>query len=94
MLLVWLTLPVLDEQGAEDILDFVTDLHLSSVTDKLGRSSPFTDVVFEGINELLVHFNTVDISNMGVGTIEDDSGSRAIINCRSIRINNVTGDGF
>ncbi len=33
VLLVWLTLPIANEEGTEDVLDFLTNLHLHMVTD-------------------------------------------------------------
>ena len=69
-----------------------TDLHLGSVTDKLIGSSPFADVVFQGIHKLFISLDAIYISDMRFASNKDDSSSRTIINSRGVGINNVTGN--
>jgi hypothetical protein len=65
---------------------------LGSVTDKLIRCSPFTDVVFQGIHKLFISLDPINVSDMSVASGEDNSSSRAIIYGRRVGINNVTGN--
>ena len=94
LLLMGLTLPSRDEKDAENILDFVTDLDLSTVTEELGHSSPITDVILEGVDKLAIGLDTIDVSDMGTGPNKQDSSSGAIINSRDIGIDNITSNRF
>jgi len=46
----------------EEVLDLVTNLNLGTVTDELIHSSPLADVVFKGINKLLITLHPVTSS--------------------------------
>ena len=93
-MLVGLTLPILDEEGTENVLDFVASLYLCSVTNQFCGGSPLPDAVFQCVDKLLICANAMNVNNMGVGSIENNSSSRSIINSRSVRIDNVTGNWF
>jgi len=68
MLVMWFTLPVCDAIGAQDLLDLVTNLHLSAVTHQLGWGSLCPDLVFQSIDELSIGLDGINISNEGFYT--------------------------
>jgi len=94
LLLVRFTLPVTNDQSAQNVENFVADLHLSAVTDELVGSTSLTDVVFKGVNKLAVSLDAIDISNLSVITNKQNSGSRSIVNGRNISVDNVTCNGL
>ena len=65
MLIIRLALPVIDAVSVQDFLDLVTNLHLGTVTNKLGWGSPCPDLVFQSIDELPIGFNGINISDKG-----------------------------
>ena len=63
MLVMWFTLPVLDDVVPEYVLHFVADLYLSSVTNELGHSSFSPDVILEDIDKLTVSLHGIDVTH-------------------------------
>ena len=61
LLLVWFTLPFTNEQRTENRFNFFAYLHLRAVAYQFRWCSPFTDVVFQRVDELPVCFDTVTI---------------------------------
>jgi len=78
MLIMWLPLPIIDTVSTQDFFDLVADLHLGAVTDELSLGSPCPDLVFQSIDELLIGFNGINISDKGFDTNKDlsDGGTR------------------
>jgi hypothetical protein len=64
-------LPTANKKGTEDVSDLVADLDLCSITDELGHGSPFSDVIFEGVDELFVCFHSVYIGKEGLDAHEE-----------------------
>ena len=58
MLLSWLALPIRDIEDAQDVLDFVADLDLGSITDELSWSSMTANVILKSVNKLTLGFHT------------------------------------
>src|SRR5687768_13426185 len=56
MLLMRLALPITDHQVSQDILDFVADLNLSTVTDKFCHCSSLSYVIQEVLTNCLSVF--------------------------------------
>ena len=54
------------------------------VRDELVWSSPFTDVVFKCVHELLVSFDSVGIGNQCFGANKDDGAGTAIVHSRFV----------
>ncbi len=52
MLIVGLTLPVIDEESMEDVLDSLGYFDLSTISDEHVHSSPFSYDIFEGVDKL------------------------------------------
>jgi hypothetical protein len=86
------TLPALDAKSTKDIKNLVTNKNLSAIADKFVRGTALDDVIFQGIDKLLVCFNTINISNLGVCTTKQDSGSRTVSNGRGVGVENITGN--
>ncbi len=63
VLIMWLTLTIIYAVGMQNFLDWVTNLHLSSVTNKLGWSTSGPDLIFQSVDELPISLNGIDISN-------------------------------
>ena len=87
MLLIRLALPTSDAIVAKDIDNFVADFDLRTVADELGWGSPFTDDVFESVDELLVGLHSVDIGERGLSSDKDLSASVSTVYRRCIGIN-------
>ena len=92
LLLMWLTLPITNTKSTKYIKNFVTNNYLCSITKELMWCSKLNDVIFEGINKPLVCFDTINISDLCFSANKKDSSSRTIIDCWSIRVDNVTGN--
>jgi hypothetical protein len=60
---------------AENILSFVDDENLSRITKKLMWCTTVCDVVLQGIDKLLICFDTVYIGYLSVCTTKEDSNS-------------------
>jgi len=61
VLIMWLTLPIINAICAQNFFDLVADFHLGSITYELGGSTAGPDLVFQGIDELPIRLNGVDI---------------------------------
>jgi hypothetical protein len=68
MLLIRLTLPAGDTQGTKDVLYFITNDNLSTVTNELMRSSMISNIVFQGVEKLLNRFDAIDISDLAISS--------------------------
>jgi hypothetical protein len=75
VLLVWLTLPIGDAEGTENILYLVANLNLGAIADQFCRSSTATNIILKGINKLLFRFHALNVSN--VGRVPKKSGQRS-----------------
>ena len=71
MLVMRFTLPVIDTVGAQDFLDLIADLYLGAIANKLSRGASCPDLVFQGIDELLISFDGIDISDEGFNADKD-----------------------
>ena len=87
MLLIRLALPTSDAIVAKDVNDLVADFDLRTIADELGWSSPFTDDVFESVDELLVGLHSVDIGERRFSSDEYLSASVSTVYRRCIGIN-------
>jgi hypothetical protein len=92
--LVWFALPTLNEESAKEVLHTLADLNLGFVTDKPVRSSPVTNVVFQGGDKFAVMPHPIDVANGGVTTNKKNSSGRPIIYGGSIGENEVARDIF
>ena len=90
LLLVWFTLPGFDKERAQDVQNLVANLNLSTITDQFSGCTTLTNVVLQGVDELGVSLNAINICDMGLGAIEDDSSLSTMVNSRGVRIHNVT----
>ena len=61
LLQMWFTLPVLDKKVMHDILDSLPNLNLSTIGNECIHCSPFSDVILESSNKLLISVDTIDI---------------------------------
>ncbi len=68
VLVVGLTLPVSNAVGMQDLLDLVTNFHLSLVTDEFSGSSPCPDLILKCVDELLISLDGIDICHKGFHT--------------------------
>jgi hypothetical protein len=68
VLLMRFALPTANKKGRSDVADLVADLDLYAITDELGHGSPFSDVIFEGVDELLLCFGWLPDDNKYTGT--------------------------
>jgi hypothetical protein len=89
VLLVRFALPTANKKGTEDVDNLVADLDLCSIADELGHGSPFSDVFFEGVDELLVCFHSVYIGKEGLDAQEElgTGGQQRVYPSRGIRSN-------
>ena len=94
LLLVGFTLPGRDKESTEDGHDLLADVDLGAITEKARGGTACLDVVFKGVHQLLVIFETVDVSDSSVGPHTKRVSSGAIIDSRRVRADNVHGDGF
>ena len=92
--MIGFTLPIRDNQSAEDILDAITGFSTRTVADKFVHSSPFTDVIFKSVNELFIRFNTIDVRDQRRTSNEKLSSLNATINSRSIAEDGVSSNRF
>ena len=91
VLLMGFTLPISDDQVAEDVLDVTADLHLGTVADKPRGYSTATDDILEGVDKSFLGFQGVDITNSGREADKELSNRYARVNCRGIRVDGVGG---
>jgi len=82
VLLVWFTLPAPYKKGTEDILKLFTDFNLGAVTDKFIGCTMLMDIIFKGVDKLLVSFNAVDVTNHGITTNKELGNSNTTVNSR------------
>jgi hypothetical protein len=68
VLLIRLTLPAGDTQGTKDVMYLITNDNLSTVTNELMRSSTISNIVFQGVDKLLIRFDAIDISDLGISS--------------------------
>jgi hypothetical protein len=87
-------LPDFYTKGAENILNFVADENLTKITKPFMWCTMVGDVVLQGIDKLLIGFDTLHIGDLSVCTNKEDSNSGTIINCRDTRLNTVASDYF
>ena len=87
-------MPNRDDKSMKDVLDFVANLNLSTITDQFSHGSPITDVILKGVDELLVGFNSIYIHDVGLGANKKDSSCGAIVYSGNISIDNITGNRF
>jgi hypothetical protein len=73
-------------------LNLLADLDLGTITDELGRGSPFAYVVLDRVAELLVGRHTVHISHTAVAPCGKNSSSEAVTNGRVVGIDNIACD--
>jgi hypothetical protein len=93
-LMMGFRLPAFDTKSLENILNFVSDENLIRITKKYMWCATVCDVFLQGIDKLLIAFDTIHIGNLSDRTNKEDSNSGTIINCRDIGINNITSDCF
>ena len=94
VLLMGFTLPISDDQVAEDVLDATADLHLGTVTDKPRGCTTTTDDILEGVDKSFLGFQGVDITNSGCEADKELGNRYARVNRRGIRVDGVGGNGF
>ena len=80
MLIMQFTLPIVDAVSMQDFFDLVADFYLGTVADELSWGSPCPNLVFQSIDELLINFNGINISDQGFGTNEDLSNGGTRVN--------------
>ena len=86
MLILDLTLPGTNAEGAEDVNNSLANLNFHRVTDKFVHCSSFEDIVLQGIVKLFISFHGVDISNHSNATNKDLGLFYARINGRCIGV--------
>jgi len=86
MLVMRLALPIVNAVSAQDFLDLVTYLNLSTITYKLSRCSSCQDLVFQSVDEMPVSFNGINTSDKGFDTNKNLSDSSTRVNSWSVRI--------
>ena len=86
MLLMGLTLPVLYDVVSKDVLYFVTDLNLGSVTNQFGHCASSPDVILKDLHKLLVRFHGIHIADYGFRTYKELCCCDTAIYGRCIRV--------
>ena len=94
VLMVGLTLPGRDEQGAKDILDSLTDFDLGTVTQKALHGTTLTDIVLKRVDEFLLGLHAVNVGNEGITANKDLGHGRSVSNGWSVGIDGVRSDIF
>ena len=92
LLVVRFTLPTINAESTEDILNLITHNDLSAITNEFVWGATLGNTIFQCIDELLVRFDAMDVSNLSVNPNKDDCGNGSIINSGNISINNITSD--
>jgi hypothetical protein len=92
MLMMRFTLPPTNEEGSQEILHFVANLHLSPVTDELGRCTAFDNVVFQRINELFVGLHATRVNDGTASSNKNLCSGLTTINSRGVRADSVGSD--
>jgi hypothetical protein len=94
VLLIRLTLPIGDTQGKKDVLYCITNDNLITVTNELMRSSAISNIGFQGAGKLLIRFDAIDISELGISSYKNNSSNGTIINSWDIGLEDVTSNRF
>jgi hypothetical protein len=92
VLLVWLTLPIGDAEGTENILDLFADLNLRAIADQFCQSSMATKIILKGINKLLFRFHALNVSNVEPSTHKNLGSGLPTIDSGCVRIDSVGGN--
>jgi hypothetical protein len=61
--MVRFTVPRTDDKSMKDLLNSFTHFRFCAIADQLAHCSPFSDVIFQGVNEFLIRLESVYISN-------------------------------
>ena len=67
-------------EGAENVLDFVADFNLGTITDKFCWGTMAANVVFKGVHKLAFGFHAFNIANKGFGANKNLGSSLPTIN--------------
>ena len=81
-------------QDAQQFFSPARDLNLGTVTNHLGHSTTVADIIFQGIDKLLLGLEWVHISDMGFEANKQLSLGGATANSRSVRVDSVGGNRF
>jgi hypothetical protein len=92
VLLVWLTLPIGDAEGTENILDLFADLNLRAIADQFCQSSMATKIILKGINKLLFRFHALNVSNVEPSTHKNLGSGLPTIDSGCVGIDRVGGN--
>jgi len=91
---MWLTLPMANKEGMEDVLYFLTNFHLCMVTDELGRGTTLMDVIFQGVDKLPIRLDAIDITYHRFTSHKELGSGDSTVNGRCIRIYSVSSYRF
>jgi hypothetical protein len=94
MRMVWLTLPIRDTIGTKDVLNFLGNLNLGSVTEESIHSSPSAYVILQCMEKIRVLLHAIPISEQRFAADKNLSYSSTIIHSRCIRVHSVSGNSF
>src|SRR5687767_9791729 len=81
VLLVWFTLPVIDDVVLKDVLHILDNFNLSPITDQLGHGTSSLDVILENMDKLLISLHGINITHHGLGTNKELCCSDSTVNC-------------
>ena len=90
MLIMRLALPIIDAVSAQDFLDLVTYLNLSTITYKLSWCTSCLYLVFQSVDELPVSFDGINISDKGFHANNNLSNGSTRVNGWGIQVDSVS----
>ncbi len=93
VLVVRLTLPIRDDEGAQDVVSSFTGLIRTTVTDEFVHSTTFTYDILEGIDEFLRTVHRKDVNDVGV-TTDEDLGTSVAVDSGNLGYDCVGSNGF
>ena len=92
--MVWLRLPVFNEQMVQNVMDLVANLNLSMITDEFGWGTMHVNDILKGVDKLLLSFHAKDISDKRFCANKDLGNLRSIVNGWGVEKNSVSGNWF
>ena len=93
VLVVWLTLPISDDKGTQDVMGSFTDFIRTTITDEFVHSTTFADDILESVDEFLRAVHGEDVNDVGV-TTDEDLGTSVTVDSGDLGYNCVRSNWF
>jgi hypothetical protein len=94
VLIMWFTLPILNDEGTEDVLYAVADFDRGGVADELVHGSPIADLIFKSVDELIRGMPHVVKRDHEGDTANEKLEACNTANGRNIATDSIRGDSL